>query len=64
MEIIRTIFRSLLEDTTITTNFLKNHICSTSSNEINALFAIFNNKRLGKFKAKLNHSILKGMDTG
>ena len=29
MEIVRTIFRSLFEDTTITISFLKNHICST-----------------------------------
>ena len=29
MEFVRTIFRSLFEDTTITTNFLKAHICNT-----------------------------------
>ena len=31
-------------------------------NEINILFAIFNNKELGNFRVRPNNSILKGMD--
>ena len=63
-EFVRTIFRGLFEDTTITTNFLKSHICNTSCIKINAFFAILNNKGLENFKVRPNHSILKGMDAG
>ena len=58
----RTIFRRLSEDTKITTSFPKRHICNTI--EINTLFAIFNNKELGNFKVRPNHTILKEMDAG
>ena len=61
-EFVRAIFRRLFEDTTITTNFLKIHICKTSFIEINTLLAIFNNKGLVNFKNRPNHSILKGMN--
>ena len=58
MEFVRAIFQNLFEDTTITTNFLKSHICSTSCIEIHALFAIFNNKELRNFNVRPTHSIL------
>ena len=64
MESVRPVFQSLFEDTIITTNFLKSHICSTSCIEIHTLFAIFNNKELGHFKVRSTHSILKGVDDG
>ena len=65
MKFVRPIFQSLFEDTTITTNFLKSHICSTSSyTEIHTLFAIFNNKELRNFEVRPTHSILKGIDDG
>ena len=63
-EFVKTIFLSLFEDTTITTNFPKSHICNTSYIEINTLFAIFNNKGLRNFKIRPNHCILKRMDAG
>ena len=44
---------SMLEDTSVTTNFLKNHICNTSGIEINAWYATFNNKELGNVKVRL-----------
>ena len=52
----------MFEETTITTKLPTNHICYTYCIGINALFAIFNNKGLGNFEVKSNHSILKGMD--
>ena len=58
MEFVRAIFQNLFEDTTITTNFLKSHISSTSCIEIHALFAIFNNKELRNFNVRATHSIL------
>ena len=58
----RTIFRSLFEDTKITTKFPKRHIYNTSCIEINTLFAIFINKGLANFKVRPNYNILKGMD--
>ena len=62
MEFVRPFFQSLFEDITITTNFLKSHICSTSCIDIHTLFAIFNNKELKNFKVRSTHSILKGID--
>ena len=50
-----------IEDTTVTINFLKSHIGSTSCNEVHILFAIFNNKELSNFKVRPTHSILKGI---
>ena len=50
MECVRPIFKILLENTTIITSFLKNHICDISCIEINILFVIFNNKELKNFK--------------
>ena len=38
------IFQALFEATTITTNFLKSHICKTFCIKTNTLFTIFNNK--------------------
>ena len=64
MEFASTIFWSLFEDTTIPTKFLKSHICNTPCIEINTLFAIFNNKELGNFKVRPNHSTPKGVDAG
>ena len=64
MEFVRPILQSLFEDTTITTNFLKSHICSTSRIEIQTVSAIFNNKELTNFKVGPIHSILKGIDDG
>ena len=52
MEFVRAIFQNFFEDTTITINFLKSHICSTSCIEIHALFAIFNNKELRNFNVR------------
>ena len=63
-EFFRNIFQSFFEDTIITTNFLKCHLYNTSFIEINTLFIIFNNKGLGNFKVRQNHSIHKGMDAG
>ena len=63
-EFVKTIFRSLFEDTTITTNFLKSHICNASYIEINNNITIFNNKGLGNCKARPNHSILQRVDAG
>ena len=63
MEFVKPIFQSLFEDTTITTNFLKSHICSTSI-EIDKLFAIFIKKELRNFKARPTPIILKGIDHG
>ena len=60
MEFVRPIFQSLFEDTAITTNFLKSHVCNTFCTEIDTLFATFNNKHLGNFRP--THSILKGID--
>ena len=57
---LRTTFRSLFEDTKITTRLPKRHICDTI--EINTLFAILNDKVLGKLKVRPNHAILKGAD--
>ena len=62
--VLWTIFRSLLKDTKITTIFPKRHICSTSCIEMNTLFAIFSNKRLGNFKVRPSHPILKRMEAG
>ena len=50
-EFVKNIFWDCFEDTTVTTNFLKSNICNTSCIEINKLYAIFNNKELGNFKA-------------
>ena len=63
-EFVRTVFRSLIEGSTITTKFLKCHICNTSCIEINTLFAICNSNCLGNFKVGPNHVILKVMDAG
>ena len=52
MEFVTPIFESLFEDTTITTNFLKSYICSTSCIEIHTLFVIFNNKESTKFQSQ------------
>ena len=57
MEFVRPMFQSLFEDTTVTTNFLKGHICSTSCIEIHTLFALFNNNEF-----RPTYSILKGID--
>ena len=46
------------------TKFLKGRICNTHCIEINTLFAIFNNKELGNFKVRPNHSTPKGVDAG
>ena len=62
MEFVRFIFQGLLEDTIVTTNFLKSHICSTSCIEIHILLAIFNNKELRNFRVRTTHSILKAID--
>ena len=64
MEFVRTIFRRLLGDTTITTNFLKSNICNTSRFGINTLFANFSNKELWNLTVRINHTILKGMNYG
>ena len=58
----RTIFGRLFEDTKITTRLPKRPICNTI--EINTLFAICNNKELGNFKVRPNHTMLKEMDAG
>ena len=50
MEWVGPISKILLENTTIITSFLKNHICDISCIEINILFVIFNNKELKYFK--------------
>ena len=63
-EFLRPIFQSLFVDTTVTINFLKSHIFSTSCIEIHTLFAIFNNKELRNFKVRQTYSILKGIDDG
>ena len=52
MEIVRPIFHSFFEDTTVTENILKSRICNTSCIEIYTLFAIFNNKELRNFKGR------------
>ena len=52
----------MFEDTKITIRSLKRHICNAT--EINTLFAIFNNKGMGNFKVRPNHTMLKGMDAG
>ena len=59
MEFARPIFQGLLEDNTITTNFLKSDI---SGIEVHTLFAIFNSKELSNFKVRPIYSKLKGMD--
>ena len=64
MEFVWPIFQTLFADTTITNNFLKSHICSTSYIAIDTLFAIFNNKELRNFKVRPTNSILKGIDDG
>ena len=64
MEFVTPIFQSLFEDTTIATNFLKSHICSTFCIEIHTWFATFNKKELRNFKVRLTHSILQGIDHG
>ena len=57
-QVIPTSCRTLFEDTKITTRFQKRQICKTI--EINTLFAILNNKGLGNFKVRTNHTVLKG----
>ena len=47
MEFVRSIFQSLFEDTTITTNFLKYKVFNTSCIEINKLLPTYNNTELG-----------------
>ena len=64
MEFVRLIFQGSFEDATITTNFLKSHICSTACIEIHTLFAIFNNKELKNFEVTSTHCIFKGIDDG
>ena len=64
MEIVRPIFHSFFEDTTMTDNILKSRIYNTSCIEIYTLFAIFNNKELRNFKGRPTHSILYRMDHG
>ena len=64
MEIVRPIFHSFFEDTTMTDNILKSRIYNTSCIEIYTLFAIFNNKELRNFKGRPAHSILNRMDHG
>ena len=61
-QMIRTIFWRLFKDTKITIRFPKRHICNAI--EINTFSAIFNNKGLGNFKVRPNHTIFKGMDAG
>ena len=58
MKFVRTFSQGLFENTTITINLLKIHKCNTSCIEINALFAIFNNKGLGSLKVRPNHLML------
>ena len=60
MKFAKPIFQSLFEDTAITTNFLKNHICNTCVIENRALLAVFNEKELRNSRS--GHSILKGME--
>ena len=62
MEFVMSVFQSILEGTTILTNFLKGHICNKSLIEIHTLLAIFNNEELRNFKVKSSHTILKEMD--
>ena len=62
-QVLWTIFRSLFEDTKVTTKFPKRHFCNTSCIKMNTLFAIFNNKGLGNFKVRPTHTMLKRMDT-
>ena len=57
MEFIKPIFQGLFEDTTITTNFLKSHICSTSI-KMDKLFDIFIKKELRNFKVRPTPIIL------
>ena len=57
-ETVRTILRTLFEDTTVTINLLKNHICNSSCTEINTFLAIISNKKIGNFQVRPNHSIL------
>ena len=63
-ELVRPIFQSLFEDTTVTTNLLKSYICSTSCIEIHTFFAISNNKELRNFKVRPAHRMLKRIDDG
>ena len=63
MEFIKPIFKNLFEDTAIITNFLKSLICNTSCFEINAWFAISNNRELRNLIVRSAHSILKGMES-
>ena len=58
MKFVGIIFQGLFEDTTVTTSFLKSHICNISFIEFH-MFAKFNNKELRNFKVRPNHSILK-----
>ena len=62
MEVVRSVFQSFFEGTTIISNFLKGHICNKSLIEIHTLLAIFNNEELRNFKIRSFHTILKGMD--
>ena len=64
MEFVRTFFRSLFEDTTVTTNFLKTNSCNTPHFGINTFFANFSNKELWNLKVRINHIIIRGMDDG
>ena len=73
MEFVKPTFQSLFEDTTVTTNFLKNHVCSTFCIEIHILlyyyinsyihilFAIFNNQELRNFKDQLTEYLKEWM---
>ena len=63
MEFVKVILQSLFEDTTITTNFVKSHICSTSI-EIHKLFPTFIKKELRNFKVRPTPVILTGIDDG
>ena len=58
-EFVGIIFRSLFQYITVAANFQKNLVCDTSYIEINAFFAIFNNKESENFKVRPSYSILK-----
>ena len=58
-EFVGIIFRSLFQYITVVANFQKNLVCDTSYIEINAFFAIFNNKESENFKVRPSYSILK-----
>ena len=56
----RNIFGRLFEDSKITTRFPKDTFVTI----LTLLFAMFNNKEMGNFKVRPNHTMLKEMGAG